>query len=166
MLKTDMKKIIALVGLLFASFSPSFSQNWQIEIKDNLAKMQMEQVYRITPDSLIITGKADYGRTNVNYLLRKLSEKEVATVKDILKKFPADSLKEVYFNDYSNFKQIDEENYPRSIDVKINKDGKTYISKATNAWVELYVRLFDAVNPMFPAEVRVLLDKSKFNVFY
>jgi hypothetical protein len=161
-----MKKLIALAGIVISFLRPAFSQDWQIEIKDNLAKMQMEQVYRITPDSLIITGKADYGRTNVNYLLRKLSEKEIAMVMDILKKFPADSLKEVYFNDYSNFKQIDEENYPRSIDVKIEKNGKTYISKATNAWVELYVRLFDAVNPMFPAEVRVVLDKSKFNVFY
>ena len=73
-----MKKLIALAGIVIGFLRPAFSQDWQIEIKDNLAKMQMEQVYRITPDSLIITGKADYGRTNVNYLLRKLSEKEVA----------------------------------------------------------------------------------------
>jgi hypothetical protein len=38
--------------------------------------MQMEQAYQITPDSLIITGKADYGRSNVDYLLRTNSAKE------------------------------------------------------------------------------------------
>lgn len=161
-----MKNIITIFIVGIASLNPVYSQIWQIEIRDNMAKMNMEQVYRITNDSLIITGKSDYGRSNVNYLQRKLTEKEKLQLRDFVKKFPADSLKEVYFNDYSNFKQIDEENYPRSIDLKVEKSDKIYVSKATNAWVELYVRLFDAVNPVFPAEVRIVLDKSKFNVFY
>lgn len=161
-----MKKTLVCCIVFFGALNFGFAQGWQIEIKDNLAKMNMEQVYRITPDSLIITGKSDYGRSNVNYLNRKLNETEKKSIGMLIAKFPVDSLKEVYFNDYSNFKQIDEENYPRSIDVKLEVKGKSYSSKATNAWVELYNRLFEALNPVFPPEVRIRLDKSKFNVFY
>ncbi len=161
-----MKRTLLLLWFIAGGFGSAMAQSWQIIIIDNLAKMNMEQAYRITPDSLFITGKSDYGRTNVNYLQRKLSPAEQKQMAELIKTFPADSLKEVYFNDYTNFKQIDSENYPRSIDVKIEKGGKTMISKATNAWVELYNRLFLAVNPLFPPEVRIVLDKSQFNVFY
>ncbi len=161
-----MKKILITFFAGLLCFHSSIAQEWQIEIRDNMARMNMEQAYRFTPDSLIITGKSDYGRSNVNYLQRKLSENEIRQLSALIKKFPADSLKPVYFNDYSNFKQIDEENYPRSIDLVLIKNGNTYVSKATNAWVELYVRLFDGVNPIIPSEVRISLDKSKINVFY
>lgn len=144
----------------------SVAQTNQMVIKDNMAQMNMEQAYRITMDSLIITGKSDYGRSNVNYLQRALTPKEQKQFSEILKSFPADSLKPDYFDGYADFKTIDADNYPRSIEILIENKGKVISSRATNAWVRLHVQLFDKLNPFFPSEVQILLDKSKFNVFY
>lgn len=165
-LKTDMNKILLTVVLVIIGACNMQAQKWQIEVRDNLGRMNMEQGYRLTPDSLFITGKSDYGRTNVNYLQRKLTAKEHKLITDFILKFPVDSLKEVYFNEYTNYKYIDEDHFPRSFDVIIQLDDKSYVSKATNAWVGLYLRLFDFLNPVFPPEVRIVVDKSQFNVFY
>ncbi|MBK7966403.1 MAG: hypothetical protein IPK10_14715 [Bacteroidetes bacterium] len=75
-------------------------------------------------------------------------------------------MKPEYFDGYANFQQINDDNYPRSITLQIDYQGKTISSIATNAWVKLYIRLFDLLNPIFPPEVQITLDKSKFNVFY
>ncbi|MBK7966402.1 MAG: hypothetical protein IPK10_14710 [Bacteroidetes bacterium] len=77
--------LIAFCFVLFAQMG--VAQTWQIIIKDNMAKMNMEQAYRITNDSLIITGKSDYGRSNVDYLKRVLTPKERKLVAGILKIF-------------------------------------------------------------------------------
>ena len=161
-----MKRTLLGLGLFLLLTQWSTAQTSQIIIKDNMAQMNMEQAYRITMDSLIITGKADYGRSNVNYLQRALTEKERKQFALILKSFPADSLLPDYFDGYADFKTIDAENYPRSIEITIEKNGKTKSSRATNAWVRLHVELFDKLNAFFPAEVHILLDKNKFNVFY
>jgi hypothetical protein len=165
-LKSKMKKNILLVFSFVLLAQMGVSQSSQIIIKDNMAQMNMEQAYRITMDSLIINGKADYGRSNVNYLQRALTEKERKQFTQILKSFPADSLLPDYFDGYADFKTIDSENYPRSIEITIEKNGKSISSRATNAWVRLHVQLFDKLNAFFPAEVQILLDKNKFNVFY
>ena len=39
-------------------------------------------------------------------------------------------------------------------------------SKSTNAYVYSYASLFDSLNTMLPTEVRIKLDKNKFNAFY
>jgi hypothetical protein len=75
-------------------------------------------------------------------------------------------LRPEYFDGYANFQQIDDENYPRSIELSIEHKGKTISSRSTNAWVRLQVQFFDLINPIFPPEVQITLDKSKFNVFY
>ncbi|MFN0189920.1 MAG: hypothetical protein ACKVQV_14565 [Bacteroidia bacterium] len=161
-----MKKNILIVFCFVLLAQMGVSQTWQIIIKDNMAKMEMEQSYRITNDSLIITGKSDYGRTNVDYLLRALTPKEQKQIASILRTFPADSLKPDYFDGYADFKTIDAENYPRSIEIRIENKGKMVSSRATNAWVRLHIQLINSLNPFFPKEVQILLDKSKFNVFY
>lgn len=161
-----MKKNNLIVFCFVLLSQMGFSQSSQIIIKDNMAQMNMEQVYRITMDSLIITGKADYGRSNVNYLQRALTEKEKKQFAHILNSFPIDSILPEYFDGYADFKTIDAENYPRSIEISIEKKGKITSSRATNAWVRLHVQLFDQLNAFFPAEVQILLDKNKFNVFY
>lgn len=161
-----MKKNIFSILVFVLLTQMGVAQSWQIIIKDNMAKMNMEQAYRITNDSLIITGKSDYGRSNVDYLKRALTPKEQKLMAGILKTFPADSLKPEYFDGYANFQQINDENYPRSITLQIDQQGKSISSIATNAWVNLYIRLFDLINPIFPPEVQITLDKSKFNVFY
>jgi len=160
-----MKKIGSVIIALFM-IQCGCAQSLEIIIKDNMAKMNMEQVYRITNDSLIITGKGDYGRSNVNYLQRALTPKEQKNITGILKAFPVDSLKPEYFDGYANFAQIDDENYPRSMELSIEHNGKKISSRATNAWVRLHVLFFDLINPLFPPEVQITLDKSKFNVFY
>ncbi len=165
-LKSKMKKNIVIILLFVSLAQMGVAQSWQIIIKDNMAKMNMEQAYRITNDSLIITGKSDYGRSNVDYLKRSLTPKEQKLIAGILKSFPSDSLKPEYFDGYANFQQINDENYPRSIELTIEQKGKTISSRSTNAWVRLQVQFFDLINPIFPPEVQITLDKSKFNVFY
>lgn len=161
-----MKGIKLTIAMFMLLTQWSMAQNNQIVIKDNMSQMNMEQAYRITSDSLIITGKSDYGRSNVDYLQRALTPKEQKQFAEILNTFPADSLLPEYFDGYANFKTIDSENYPRSIEIMIDKKGKSISSRSTNAWVRLQVQLFDQLNPFFPEEVRIALDKSKFNVFY
>ena len=165
-LKSKMKKKIVSILVFVLLAQMGVAQTWEIIIKDNIAQMNMEQAYRITNDSLIITGKSDYGRSNVDYLVRSLTPKEQKNVSAILKTFPIDSLKPEYFDGYANFQQINDENYPRSIEIRIENNGKIISSRVTNAWVRLHVQLYDMLNPFFPKEVQILLDKSKFNVFY
>ena len=139
---------------------------WEVEIKDNTARMNMDQVYKISADSVIITGQGDYGRSNVNYVRRPITPEERKMVEDFMKRFPLDSIRPEYFNDYSNFKIIDADNYPRSIQLRITWADKTVQSRTTNVWVGLFDRIFVGLNPLFPPEVRIRWDKSKFNVFY
>lgn len=142
------------------------AQQFEIIVRDNLAKMNMEQVSKITSDSVVITAVSDQGRSRVNYLNRLLTEKERVAMMGFLARYPLDSLVQEYFKDYSNFAIIDEEHYPRSIDITIVVGDKRISSKATNAWVGLYDRLFKMMNTILPPEAGILLDKSKFNVFY
>lgn len=142
------------------------AQQFEIIVRDNLAKMNMEQVSKITSDSVVITAVSDQGRSRVNYLNRLLTEKERDAMVGFLAKYPLDSLVQEYFKDYSNFTIIDEEHYPRSLDITIVVGDKRISSKATNAWVGLYDRLFKMMNTILPSEAGILLDKSKFNVFY
>jgi hypothetical protein len=155
-----------LVFLLLSPLMQSVAQEFKIEIVDNLSRMNSNQTYRFTKDSLVITAVSDYGRSHVNYLERLLKEEEKKTLQVLLKKFPLDSVKAEYFMGYDQFKQIDAENFPRSIELNMEYGEKKVQSRATNAWVGLYARLFDALNPLLPAEVRIDFDKDKFNVFY
>ena len=159
-------RFIPVLLLILASGLLSAQSAWQVEIKDNTARMNMDQVYKITGDSLVITGQGDYGRSNVNYLRRPITSEERKRVEDFMKSFPLDSIRPEYFNDYSNFKIIDADNYPRSIELNISWADKTIQSRATNVWVGLFDRIFEGLNPLFPPEVRIKWDKSKFNVFY
>lgn len=158
---------IFLLLILFSGSGIAIAQTvWEVEIKDNTARMNMDQVYKITGDSVIITGQGDYGRSKVNYLRRLITAEEKKKVEDFMNSFPFDSIRPEYFNDYSNFKIIDADNYPRSIELRIIRADSTIQSRATNVWVGLYDRLFEGFNPLFPPEVRIKWDKSKFNVFY
>lgn len=145
---------------------PSFSvaQEWQIEWVDNMAQMNMEQRYVLGPDSLSITGVADYGRTPVKYLQRPLLADEKKTLSDFLAGFYSDSLVQLYFHDYTGFEVINAENYPRSVDLKIITKGKPTRSKATNCWVGLFAQVAHAMNPVLPEEVRIKYEAESFEV--
>lgn len=142
------------------------AQQFLVELKDNTEILNQENCYRITNDSLIITARSDYGRTIVNYLARPLSKKESKNFSKFIGSFPADSLAVNYFNEYTNLKFIDAEHSPKVLELKIFKEGVTYNSKATNAYVRLYKRMIDAINSIVPQEIRIKLDPANFNAFY
>ena len=153
--------------IVFVSFSYSVNaQDNAIELQDNNGLMHQNNIYRFTKDSLVITAKSDYGRSNVDYLKRTLTQEERKSLSSFLKSFPADSLVESYFNEYSNLGYIDAEHFPRVIEVNIVKNKKEYHSKATNAYVNLYARLIQQLNPLLSDEVKIKFDKNQFNAFY
>jgi hypothetical protein len=160
-----MKAILFLLISLTVSLKLE-AQQFVVEMKDNTEILNQENCYRITQDSLIITARSDYGRTIVNYLSRPLSKKESKRFSKFIHSFPADSLATNYFNEYTNLKFIDAEHSPKVLEVKIFKDGITYNSKATNAYVRLYSRLIGAINILVPQEIRIKLDSANFNAFY
>lgn len=160
-----MKKIIFVFILLMNSLGLN-AQQFMVEMKDNTEILNQENCYRITNDSLIITARSDYGRTIVNYLSRRLSKKESKSFSKFIRSFPADSLAVNYFNEYTNLKFIDAEHSPKVLELKIFKEGVTYNSKATNAYVRLYKRMIDAINSIVPQEIRIKLDPANFNAFY
>lgn len=145
---------------------PSYAQNFTIDIDDNAGLQYQNNLYHLTNDSLTIKGKSDYGRSNVDYLKRKLTASEKKQIEKFAATFPADSLKETYFNEYSNFDYISAEHFPRVIEVTIQKQKKTIHTKTTNAYVYLLADLFNQLNLLFPPEVIIKYDKSKFNAMY
>ncbi|MFM9007509.1 MAG: hypothetical protein ACKOQY_00460 [Bacteroidota bacterium] len=141
------------------------AQPWEIRIVDNVGRMNMDQRYRITPDSLIVTGLSDYGRTQVSYIQRALNPREKRRMAHFMKSFHADRLRDEYFDGYGNFQVIHEGNYPRSIVLEVTVNGKPYTSRGTNAWVEAYSRIFNVMNPMLPDEVRIVYSKEGLTQF-
>ena len=153
------------LALCFISWEAN-SQHFSIVINDNLNTQYNSAIYQITNDSLIITGISDFGRAHVNYINRKLNKLEVTTLQQFIKNYPLDSLKEIYFNDYSNFQYISADNFPRVLELELAKGKKKVNSKATNAYVILYDKLFEVINPLLPDEVKVKYERDKFNAFY
>ena len=142
------------------------AQNFTIDIDDNAELQYQNNIYHVTQDSVTIKGKSDYGRSNVDYIQRKLTASEKKQVQKFITTFAVDSLKENYFNEYSNFDYISAEHFPRVIEVIIEKQKKTVHTKATNAYVYLLADLFTQLNFLFPPEVSIKYDKSKFNAMY
>ena len=160
------KYYFALISVMVLISISTYSQNFTIDIDDNAGLEYQNNIYHITNDSLTIKGKSDYGRSNVDYLKRKLTTSEKRQIEKIAAVFPVDSLKETYFNEYSNFDYISAEHFPRVIEVTIQKQKKTIHTKATNAYVYLLADLFNQLNFLFPPEVIIKYDKSKFNAMY
>ena len=160
------KYYFALISVMVLISISTYSQNFTINIDDNAGLQYQNNIYNITNDSLTIKGKSDYGRSNVEYLKRKLTTSEKKQIAKFITSFPADSLKETYFNEYSNFDYISAEHFPRVIEVTIQKQKKTIHTKATNAYVYLLADLFNQLNFLFPPEVIIKYDKSKFNAMY
>lgn len=154
------------LGFLLLHLSAASAQSFRFEMEDNQGQMSGMIIYEITPDSLYIKSKSDYGRTNVDYIQRKLTKKEAKTFSKFVKSFPLDSLRPVYFNEYNNFDYIDAEHFPRIIALNIHRNDKFYGSKCTNAYVRLYDRLSQQINALVPNEVKIKIDSTKFNVFY
>ena len=159
------KSLLLFVFPCFFSWKAN-SQHFSIYINDNLGTQYNSAIYKFTNDSLIITGVSDFGRARVNYLNRKLNKSEVTALQQFIRSFPIDSLMDVYFNDYSNFQYISADNFPRVLEVEVVKGKKLMKSKATNSFVSLYARLFEAITPLLPEEVKLKYDRAEYNAFY
>ena len=159
-----LRKLLFIV-FVFANYFVN-GQSFTIDVLDNNGLMHQNNIYHFTQDSLVITARSDYGRSNVDYLKRSLSAEEKKSLTQFLKSFPADSLKGTYFNEYSNLGYIDAEHFPREVEINIVNGKKTYHSKATNAYVSYYARLIQELNPMLSDEVKIKFDKNQFNAFY
>lgn len=165
-----MKNIAAAFFLIFVFALSAEAQhskkNISIAIKDNVNMQFISNDYYITNDSLIIRGDSDYGRTKVRYIGRALSKKEKKGIKNFLKTFPADSLEDAYFSDYSNMSYISPEHYPRVVTLEMEYNGKEYKSKMTNCYATKIADLCIFLNDLFPPEVRIKLKKEEFNAFF
>lgn len=154
-----------MVLVMFLSVE-SHAQNFSIDIEDNGGLQMQVNNYHITQDSLVIKAKSDYGRTHVDYLQRKLTNAEKKELSKFVTAFNADSLKQTYFNEYSNFDYITADHFPRVIDVSLSIKSKIIQTKATNAYVFLLAELFDQINKLLPSEVGIRYDKNNFNAMY
>lgn len=155
-----------MLSLFLCCGNLSKAQSDTLRIEDNTATIEQLTTYILTRDSLVILARSDYGRARYDYLHRALTKKEQKRFDQFIHSFPFDSLKEVYFTDYSNFPVIDADHFPRVIDVHLYRSGKTLHSKATNAWVQAFAAIIDWINPILPAETRIQYNKSTFNAFY
>jgi hypothetical protein len=138
------------------------AQHFSVYINDNRGYQHITYEYRLTEDSIFITGISDYGKTKVNYLTRKYTKEESKSLKSFFKKFSLDSVRTNYFADYSNFKYIAADNFPRVIELLMHVNEKEKRIKITNAYVNYLSPFFDKINMLLPQEVKILLKKEDF----
>ena len=126
----------------------------------------LENHYRITHDSLVITAISDKGTTHVDYLKRALTKEEKKTLKNFLKTFNTDSLNGEYFSEFKNLKFIDHQHYPRLIRLEFTAPRASKKIKVTNCYVYRVADLINIINPMIPVEVRIKYRKDDFDKTY
>jgi hypothetical protein len=154
-----MKKI-----LLFLLLTPLFSQSqtFTIYITDNRGNQNLSFNYLVTSDSLVITGLSDNGKTNVNYLHRKLTKNETKSLHSFLKDFPMEKINDTYFGEYANMAYISADHFPRVIEVRLVDGNRKAFTKITNAYVKMLLPLFDKVETVLPDEVKFRLNPADF----
>lgn len=154
-----MKRLLILAFILPLL---SQAQDFTIYITDNRGKQYISYNYLITTDSLIIAGLSDNGKTNVNYLSRKLSKGESKSLNSFLKDFTMEKLNETYFGEYANFSYINSDNYPRVIEARLVSGERKKMTKLTNAYVNALKPLFDKIETLLPDEVKFGLKPEDF----
>jgi hypothetical protein len=157
---------IGLLNILVFILSVANAQISPIKSQDNQGLMQGYFNYVVINDSLVITSKSDYVRSNVEYLKLTSAKSEKNSFSKFIFSFPLDSIQLNYFNQFANFNRIDSEHCPRVFSLNMNIDDTFYGSKCTNAYVCYYARIIDAINPLLKNQVKVPYDKQKFNAFY
>ena len=162
------KRLFVILVLILASCNQSSAQSKQflVHIVDNASIYNNRLEYRITDDSLVITGLGDYGRSPVKYHQRKLTKKESKSLSGFLKSFPLDSLDDLYNNNFNPVDYDEKNYYPRIMELTISYGNRSHYYKTVNCWVRYSEQLFKAINPLIPQEVRIKYDKAQFNAFY
>ena len=142
---------------VFLFFLPllTSAQKLSIYITDNRSNQFVLNKYFITDDSLVITGLADYGKSNVDYLRKKLTRQQVKTIKHFLSTFKFEDVQEMYFGSYDNLKYISADHFPRVIEVRIDTGSKKAITKISNSYVSMLIPFFEEINNLLPDEVKI-----------
>jgi hypothetical protein len=161
---SNMKIIFSFI--LFALTMPVMAQQFSIYINDNRGNQNIAYEYRMTEDSLVITGISDYGKTKVNYMSRRYTKEEYRSLKNFFKTFSLDSLRNQYFAPYSNFEYISADHFPRVIELLLHVNGKERRVKTTNAYVNYLTPFFERINTLLPEEVKIRLKKEDFPKVY
>lgn len=133
----------------------SSAQKLSIYITDNRSNQFVLNKYFITDDSLVITGLADYGKSNVDYLRKKLTRQQVKSLKHYLSTFRFEDVQEMYFGNYDNLQYIAADHFPRVIEVRIDTGSMKTITKITNSYVTMLIPFFDEINKLLPDEVKI-----------
>ncbi len=142
---------------VFLFFLPllTSAQKLSIYITDNRSNQFVLNKYFITDDSLVITGLADYGKSNVDYLRKKLTRQQVKTIKHFLSTFKFEDVQEMYFGSYDNLKYISADHFPRVIELRIDTGSKKAITKISNSYVSMLIPFFEEINNLLPDEVKI-----------
>ena len=164
-----MRKLLILFLLTCSVFAKAqqLKKPFSIYLTDNYNTQFLENDYRITNDSLIITAVNDKGVTRIDYLKRKLTKAEQKILKTFLKTYNTDSFTIAeYFSEFKNLKFIDYQHYPRLINLEFTAPGLHKKVKVTNCYVYRVANLIDIINPMIPQEVRIKYKKDDFDQTY
>lgn len=148
-----MRKLVLI--LLFILPLSSSAQKLSIYITDNRSNQFVLNKYFITDDSLVITGLADYGKSNVDYLRKKITRQQVKKIKHFLSTFKFEDVQQEYFGSYENLKYIASDHFPRVIEVRIDTGSKKALTKITNSYVTMLIPFFDEINSLLPDEVKI-----------
>jgi hypothetical protein len=163
--QNNMRTFFTLLFLTLTVYvnAQQLKKPFSILLTDNYNMQFLENDYRITQDSLIITAINDKGVTRVDYLNRKLTKAEKKTMKNFLKTFNVDSLSGEYFSEFKNLKFIDYTHYPRLMRMEFIAPHLSKKIKVTNCYVYRVADYINIINPMIPGEVRIKYRKDDFD---
>lgn len=152
-----------IVFLPHYSIAQKADKSYRVKITDNRNQQYLSYDYLFKNDSLKIFGLSDHGRTNVNYLSKKLSKKEQKKILKYLSAFVKDTLQKEYFDDFFSFGAITADHFPRVIELEYRIGLNQYKTKATNCHVIKMEELFTFLNQFIPkAEVKINFSKTDF----
>ena len=158
--------LFLICGFLNGALSQKKITKIDITISDNNGFQFLSQDYRITHDSLYITGVSDNGKTKVDYLKRMLTKVEKKQIQLFFTKYNCDSLRKEYFNEFNSMGYISYDHFPRVINITLKKNENYCETKITNCFVYRASNMINYLNDFFPAEVKIFFKKEDFKVAY
>jgi len=154
--------LLLLLHIPVLLYGQQKKNRFSIYISDNHNIQNEAYIYSITKDSLVITGIADYGKSNIDYLRRKLNTEEKKNLQEFMLTFPVNKFNELYFKDYANLGYITNEHFPRVIDMDLTNLGSSKKVRINNIYIAEFARLFNMINPMLPDEVKIRYEEKDF----
>lgn len=154
------------VLLNFAGANAQLPEDFYLLIKDNIGLVNVWNDYKITRDSLFITGDSDFGRKRVQYLSRPLSKKEKKEIASFFRKFDLNKLEDIYMNEPNHEQLADEVRTYRIIQMEGQYKKTFFRSSMQNCYSETFASVIELMNRFVPNEVRIRIKKEDFKVFF